>query len=113
MFEEAQLYAPVTEGEDGVRVHLADDHPGAHDPEYRRRRDEIAAAALAWSPGLPLPRIAYTEAEHEVWRTVCRALAPEARAARVPRLPRGQGGPGAARRTASRSSTRSPRASSR
>ena len=77
MFEEAQLYAPVTEGEDGVRVHLADDHPGAHDPEYRRRRDEIAAAALAWSPGLPIPRIAYTEAEHEVWRTVCRALGPK------------------------------------
>jgi phenylalanine-4-hydroxylase len=77
VFEEAQLYAPVTEDEDGVRVHLADDHPGANDPEYRRRRDEIAAAALAWSPGLPIPRIAYTEAEHEVWRTVCRALGPK------------------------------------
>jgi phenylalanine-4-hydroxylase len=77
VFEEAQLYAPVTEGEDGVRVHLADDHPGAHDPEYRRRRDEIAAAALAWSPGLPIPQIAYTDAEHEVWRTVCRALGPK------------------------------------
>src|SRR5687767_7001639 len=33
MFEEAQLYAPVTEGPDGVQVHLADDHPGAKDPE--------------------------------------------------------------------------------
>jgi phenylalanine-4-hydroxylase len=77
MFEEGQLYAPVTHGEDGVRVHLADDHPGAHDPEYRRRRDEIAAAALAWSPGEPVPRIAYTDAEHDVWRTVCRALAPK------------------------------------
>ena len=42
MFEEAQLYAPVTEGPDGVQVHLADDHPGANDPEYRKRRDYIA-----------------------------------------------------------------------
>ena len=32
MFEEAQLYAPVTEGPDGVKVHLADDHPGAATP---------------------------------------------------------------------------------
>ena len=77
MFEEAQLYAPVTQDGDRVRVHLADDHPGAHDPEYRRRRDEIAAAALAWTPGEPVPRIAYGEPEHEVWRTVCRALAPK------------------------------------
>jgi phenylalanine-4-hydroxylase len=77
VFEEAQLYAPVTEGDDGVKVHLADDHPGANDPEYRRRRNEIAAAALAWSPGRPVPQIEYTEAEHEVWRTVCRALAPK------------------------------------
>ncbi len=77
MFEEAQLYAPVTDGPDGVKVHLADDHPGAHDPEYRRRRNEIAAAALAWRPGAPVPQVAYTEAEHEIWRTVCRELAPK------------------------------------
>jgi phenylalanine-4-hydroxylase len=77
MFEEAQLYAPVTDGPDGVRVHLADDHPGAKDPEYRRRRDEIAAAALAWIPGEPAPPVEYTEAEHEIWRTVCRELAPK------------------------------------
>jgi phenylalanine-4-hydroxylase len=77
MFEEAQLYAPVTEGPDGVQVHLADDHPGADDPEYRRRRNEIAAAALAWAPGLPVPRVEYTDAEHEIWRTVSRELAPK------------------------------------
>jgi len=77
MFEEAQLYSPVTTSADGhVTVHLADDHPGAADPEYRRRRNAIAAAALAWSPGQPLPRIAYTEEEHEVWRTIWRELEP-------------------------------------
>jgi phenylalanine-4-hydroxylase len=75
MFEEGQLYAPVTEDADGVKVHLADDHPGAHDPDYRRRRNEIAAGALAWKPGEPIPQVAYTESEHEIWRTVSRELA--------------------------------------
>ena len=78
MFEEAHLYSPVTTEEDGsVTVHLAHDHPGANDPAYRRRRGEIAAAALAWSPGEPSPTIPYTEEEEEVWRTVCRELAPK------------------------------------
>jgi phenylalanine-4-hydroxylase len=77
MFEEGQLYSPVTTGEDGsVTVHLGDDHPGVNDPAYRARRNEIAAAALGWTPGTPLPRIDYTETEHEVWRTVCEHIAP-------------------------------------
>lgn len=78
MFEEAQLYSPVTTDEDGsVTVHLAHDHPGANDPVYRERRGEIAAAALAWSPGEPCPDILYTQEEQEVWRTVYRELAPK------------------------------------
>ena len=78
MFEEAQLYSPVTEADDGsVTVHLGDEHPGVNDPEYRERRNAIAAAALRWSEGRPVPRIDYTAAEHEVWRTVCRELAPK------------------------------------
>jgi phenylalanine-4-hydroxylase len=77
MFEEAQLYSPVTTGDGGqVTVHLHDGHPGADDPEYRRRRNAIAAAALAWRPGAPAPRIDYADGEQEVWRTVCRELAP-------------------------------------
>ena len=52
MFEEAQLYSPVTANDDGTAtVELAKDHPGASDPAYRERRNEIAAAALAWEPG--------------------------------------------------------------
>jgi phenylalanine-4-hydroxylase len=74
VFEEAQLYSPVTQGEDGVVVHLGADHPGANDPEYRARRAEIAGAALAWRPSEPAPAIDYTEREQEVWRIVCREL---------------------------------------
>ena len=78
MFEEAQLYSPVTKGDDGsVTVHLSDDHPGKTDPVYQERRNEIASAALAWSRGQPIPQIDYTEEEHEVWRTVQRELAPK------------------------------------
>src|SRR5215216_5157914 len=78
MFEEAQLYSPVTENEDGtVTVELAGDHPGASDPAYRERRNHIAARAVAWKPGEPVPQIEYTEAEHEVWRIVSRELAPK------------------------------------
>jgi phenylalanine-4-hydroxylase len=78
MYEEAQLYSPVTtDGSGEVTVHLAHDHPGANDPGYRRRRNEIAAAALKWEPGQTAPRINYTDVEHEVWRTVCRELAPK------------------------------------
>jgi phenylalanine-4-hydroxylase len=77
MFEEAQLYSPVTTGDGGaVTVHLHDGHPGAADPGYRRRRNEIAAAALAWRPGDPAPPVDYHADEQEVWRTVCRELAP-------------------------------------
>lgn len=75
MFEEAQLYSPVTTGEDGsVEVHLGQDHPGFHDEAYRARRNEIAAAAVAWSSGKPLPRIIYNNAEDGVWRTVSEEL---------------------------------------
>jgi phenylalanine-4-hydroxylase len=78
MYEEAQLYSPVTADAAGeVTVHLAHDHPGANDPAYRRRRNEIAAAALAWEPGRPAPSLEYTAEEQEVWRTVCRELAPK------------------------------------
>lgn len=78
MFTEGQLYSPVTEHEDGtVEVHLADTHPGREDPQYLRRRGEIAGAALAWDRGSePVPTIDYTDAEHEVWREISAQLAP-------------------------------------
>ncbi len=76
MFTEASLYAPVVTGSDGaVRVELAADHPGVGDPDYRARRDAIAALALDWRRGAPIPRAPYTDAEHEVWALVSRELA--------------------------------------
>ena len=75
MFEEGQLYAPVTTAEDGsVTVHLSDDHPGFADPEYRARRNHIAALALDWTPDMPIPHADYSAVENEVWSTVCREL---------------------------------------
>lgn len=76
MFTEAQLYSPVTQGVDGdVTVHLSDEHPGVLDPAYRERRNAIAALALRYRPGAPVPQIEYTEAEQEVWRIVSVELA--------------------------------------
>src|SRR5687767_2056064 len=72
MFEEGQLYSPVTADDGEVTVHLSRDHPGAQDPDYRRRRNEIAALALAWEPGTAVPDVRYSDEEQEVWRTVCR-----------------------------------------
>ena len=75
MFEEGQLYAPVTVGDDGVTVHLADDHPGFSDAGYRERRNAIAAAAMDWHPGEAVPTIDYSDEEHAVWELVAAELA--------------------------------------
>jgi phenylalanine-4-hydroxylase len=78
MFEEGQLYSPVTTSDEGkVTVHLSRDHPGFSDEAYRTRRNEIARLALEWRPGQPAPDVGYTEEEHDVWRTVCRELRPK------------------------------------
>lgn len=76
MFEDGQLYAPVVTNSDGaVTVELAADHPGINDPQYRARRNQIAALALEWRPGQPTPRAQYTPEEHAVWALVTAELA--------------------------------------
>ncbi|MEU4342567.1 phenylalanine 4-monooxygenase [Nocardia sp. NPDC023852] len=76
MFSEAQLYSPVTRtGEGDVKVHLSDEHPGVHDSDYQARRNAIAALALNYTPGSPLPHIAYTDEEQQVWRIASAELA--------------------------------------
>jgi phenylalanine-4-hydroxylase len=56
-------------------VQLDPDHPGFRDPAYRGRRNEIARIALRYDRG-DVPRVDYTDDEHETWRTVWRNLAP-------------------------------------
>lgn len=78
MFEEGQLYSPVTRKADGkVEVHLGENHPGFRDQHYRDRRNEIAAAALNWNPGEPVPRVSYLPQEDRIWATVSKELAPK------------------------------------
>jgi phenylalanine-4-hydroxylase len=55
-------------------VELPADHPGVADPEYRRRRGEIAAAAIGLAPGEEARRIDYTDAENQTWTIAAQAL---------------------------------------
>ena len=57
-------------------VQLDPDHPGFRDPEYRRRRNEIAQLAMNYHPGDPIPDAPYTNEEHRVWATIWKALQP-------------------------------------
>jgi phenylalanine-4-hydroxylase len=67
--------ARVTTSDTGARlVELADDHPGVSDPDYLRRRDDIARAALGLQPGEPPRHIEYTDAENQTWATVQQTL---------------------------------------
>lgn len=73
---EPQLYAPIRHGDRGVDVLLGHDHPGFSDPDYRARRNALAALALAWRPGQPVPEPVYTDVEDHVWQVVGRELDP-------------------------------------
>lgn len=64
-------YSPVVASADGsVEVQLEADHPGFSDPEYRERRNAIAMLSLHYQPGDPIPMVAYSDNEHDVWRIV-------------------------------------------
>lgn len=57
-------------------VQLEADHPGFNDPEYRRRRDQIASLALAHRLGEPPPVCDYAPQETATWTAVFDHLAP-------------------------------------
>lgn len=52
------------------------DHPGAHDPAYRARRNYIADLARQYRQSADhiIPDTAYTKEETAVWRHICRQL---------------------------------------
>jgi phenylalanine-4-hydroxylase len=60
----------------GNIVELDRDHPGFRDRVYRRRRNEIAALAMAHVPGAPIPSVEYTPEELGVWKTALENLEP-------------------------------------
>ena len=60
----------------GDLVELDPDHPGFRDRIYRKRRNDIAAIALAYRSGDPVPEAPYTEEEHAVWETIWTTLEP-------------------------------------
>lgn len=49
------------------------DHPGAHDPDYRARRNHIAELARQYrlDPNHVIPTVDYTKEETAVWNHVC------------------------------------------
>jgi phenylalanine-4-hydroxylase len=50
------------------------DHPGVNDPDYRKRRAEIAAVGERHQPGSPIPDVSYIAAEDELWALVSSEL---------------------------------------
>lgn len=57
-------------------VLLDPDHPGFRDPDYRARRNHIAAIAMGYQSGMPIPDAPYTKDEDHLWEVVCEALKP-------------------------------------
>lgn len=75
MFEEGVQDTHAVRDEAGnVSVLFPHDHPGYHDAEYRRRRERFAEAAFDYADGQPIPDLAYTPAEDEMWRDVTARL---------------------------------------
>uniref|UniRef100_A0A6A7G669 phenylalanine 4-monooxygenase n=1 Tax=Hirondellea gigas TaxID=1518452 RepID=A0A6A7G669_9CRUS len=55
---------------------LEADHPGFHDPVYKKRRAEIAKIALDYKYGDEIPRVDYTDQEIECWQSIYQKLIP-------------------------------------
>ena len=60
------------EFEDINQLHL--DHPGANDPEYRKRRDYIASLSKKFRETGVITDVDYKEQEQDIWRHVAERL---------------------------------------
>ena len=49
-------------------------HPGFHDPIYRKHREECVTIAKQYRHNQPIPRITYTTEEIATWRVLYREL---------------------------------------
>ena len=49
---------------------MSEDHPGFHDAEYRKRRDDLSLKAQNHRWDQPIPRVDYTPEETAVWTAV-------------------------------------------
>lgn len=65
----------ITQGQGKVTIQFADGHPGASDPAYVRQRESIASLTLSYVPGAPIPRVGYTDQQHDLWRALTSELA--------------------------------------
>ena len=57
-------------------IELDKDHPGFQDKAYRKRRDLIAEKAYSFNMDEKVPRVEYTEEEHQMWSEVLTRLSP-------------------------------------
>jgi phenylalanine-4-hydroxylase len=55
---------------------LTADHPGFSDPEYRKRRLQIAETAMQYRIGSPIPPVSYTPEEVGTWTAIWDQLMP-------------------------------------
>jgi len=56
---------------------LASDHPGFSDEQYRNRRKDISEVAFNYRLAHgPVPKVKYTDAEVNTWKTIYEALSP-------------------------------------
>ncbi|KAG2449024.1 hypothetical protein HYH02_005776 [Chlamydomonas schloesseri] len=58
----------------GFGADLAEDHPGFHDPAYKRRRAWLAEMAKTHRIGSPIPNVEYSAAEVATWDAVLEEL---------------------------------------
>ncbi|KAJ7531146.1 hypothetical protein O6H91_14G033900 [Diphasiastrum complanatum] len=58
----------------GFGAELAEDHPGYHDEEYKKRRSYIGDLAKLHKIGEPIPCLEYTDEEIKIWGDILEKL---------------------------------------